>query len=123
MSRLAPAAMAAGLLAFIAMCTTYLSAAEPPGPSGAAARLPADVAIERKDTADATYEAAKTLWLKELEPLAADPARHDEPLGRRLLKLARALAERFPAEGEKRASVYARLARDLAALRPEDRAW
>lgn len=123
MSRLAPAAMAAGLLAFIAMCTTCLSAAEPPGPSGAAARLPADVAIEWKDSAGATYEAAKTLWLKELEPLAADPARHDEPLGRRLLKLARALAERFPAEGEKRASVYARLARDLAALRPEDRAW
>ena len=119
MGRLAPAAIAAGLLVSVQILAMPVRASEPAAGSDTSA--PPASSIDWRQSWSATYEAARQRWTKELEPLASDPLRHDRELASRIMALVRALVGRYP-DDPNRLAAYSQVAQDLAGLRPDSRA-
>ena len=102
-----------------------LASAAPGSPASAAPARPAapalgkdpaaDVALEWKDSADATWEANVARWRKDLVSLADQPARRDRELAARMTLLARALFAKHP-DGEGRTALHRKIVADVASL-------
>lgn len=120
MRHLAPAAMAAGLLASIPILVAPLRGLEPAARADTAA--PPALSIEWRQSWLTTYGATRQRWTQELQPLASDPLRHDRELAARIMGLVRALVERYPADDPNSLAAYTQVAQDLANLRPDSRA-
>ena len=108
---------APGVTAPTAAAFASVAASPAPAPRVAA---PAEGAIEWKETWETTWEANRERLRKELEPLAAEPARHDQELAARLTKLVGATLERFPGTTSTRTK-EAKMAQEFVAIGGEGR--